>query len=92
MFPSDIPSDVTSTLHLNDIVDSHYRLSLLFFRVAFNAVICLYFHVNGEKKKKEIRTTIHPERSFVFGVLLERNKRFVGKGTVQTFRDLNCVE
>jgi len=49
-------------------VDSHYRISLLFFRIPFNAVICLCFRVN----RKKARTTIQPERSFVFGVLLEK--------------------
>ena len=77
MFLADIVGDVTSTLHWKDIVASRYRISLLFLRTAFNAVICLYFRVN--RKRKKISTTIYPERSIVFDVLLERNKRLVEK-------------
>jgi len=49
MFLSDIAGDVISSLHWKDIVDSHYGISLLFFRTAFNAVIYLCFRVNKKK-------------------------------------------
>jgi hypothetical protein len=57
MFLSDITGDVSSSLHWKDIVDSHYRISLLFFRTAFNAVICLYFRVNRKKNDTRNNTS-----------------------------------